>query len=180
MDRRSSKLLVIGAAVFVAGAGLVFIGLRSGASDRAQPEKPTVIESPTPDDRVVAQAPSTTQVVAVPSRYEAVAVQLPTVPGLGGYARAGDLINIYAAVEGGEGVSGLAPPYAKRVFGNVEVLDVQGGDGITDPTFLLAMRPRDAERLIFYASFEKLWATLSSPRLPNTTTSGVDHGTKVP
>lgn len=178
LGRRSSKLVAIGAAVFVAGAGLVFIGLRRSPAPSQPAQGPTtVVTSPSAEADVVAQGAATAPLssVKVPSGFEAVAVQLEQVPGLAGYAQPGNLINVYATVKGGKPVARLEPPYSKLVLTKVRVLDVAGGGEAGDPTYLLALAPSDAERLIFFAKFESLWFTLVPDDAPRARTSGLDH-----
>lgn len=181
MVQRSSRMIAIGAAVFLAGAGLVFVGLRSGPSAPVAEAPDATASAPAETDPgarpVTVQGGTSTQapVVAIPKGQEAVAVQLLQVPGLAGYAKPGDRINLYATVKGGTDVGRLEPPYAKLILSNVQVLDVTPGETATDPTFLLALAPKDAERVIFYAKFESLWAALVPGGAKPARTRGVDY-----
>lgn len=168
-------MVVLGAAVFIAGAGLVFVGLRSdGAAPAA--DGPTVITSPT-GAPVEAAGGGTEPLmsVRVPKGHEAVAIQLQAVPGLAGYAQPGSRVNVYATVKGGPANKRLEPPYAKLVLTNVEVLDVTTSDLAVDPTFLLALEPADAERVIFFSKFEGLWFSLVPPNADDAGTKGFDY-----
>ncbi|MGZ4143340.1 MAG: hypothetical protein ACXVQY_12610, partial [Actinomycetota bacterium] len=71
----------------------------------------------------------------------------------------------------------LTPPFTKLVLSKVSVLDVRGvtADGSGDPTLLLALNPADAERVIFFAKFESLWAALVPQSETPATTAGVDY-----
>jgi len=173
MAQRSSRLVAIGAAVFLVGAGLVFVGLRSGAPDEgSDANTPTASDDSGSDVTVVAQGGTTAlPQVAVPDGLDAVAVSLPRVPGLAGYVQPGERVNIFATVKGGARDRGLEPPYAKLILPNVLVLDVQQ-EG--DPTFLLALPVRDVERVIFLAKYESVWFTLAAEGA-RASTSGRDY-----
>ena len=179
--RRSTQLTIIGISVFVIGAGLVFVGLRkdNGAPPAAQPAA-SASAQPT-QGTIVAQAGGVTAVpIVVPNGMLAVTVKLDHVAGLAGYAKPGDVIDVYATVKGGDKARGLKPPYAKLVLANVKVLDVTGADptaGTGDPTYLLALSPKDAERAIFFAKFESLWAALVPAKAPAASTPGRDYKT---
>ena len=182
MASRSSKMIVIGTAIFIAGAGLVFVGVRSGSSGTPTPEPSAAATGRAdPGDgggaAVVVQGAGTAQapVVAIPKGHQAVAVQLQEVPGLAGYAKPGDLVDLYATVKGGPDVGRLEAPYTKLILSKVQVLDVTPVETQTDPTFLLALTPEDAERVIFYAKFESLWAALVPSDAKRVVTRGVDH-----
>ena len=64
-----------------------------------------------------------------------------------------------------------------NVFLKVRVLDVTGVavDGSGDPTLLLALTPGDAERAIFFAKFESMWAALVPAQAKPSSTSGVSY-----
>lgn len=104
----------------------------------------------------------------IPEGFDAVAVQLDFVPGVAAYVSPGDHINLY----------GAAAERAELVLSNVEVLDVDltippRRGSTTDPnaggtprasgsavTYLLALRPEDAERVIYLTQFQDLYASL--------------------
>ena len=113
----------------------------------------------------------------IPDGYTAVSISLDSVAGLSGHAAPGDLINLYATVKSGAAVKGLTPPFSKLVLSKVRVLDVTGiaADGSGDPTFLLSLTPADAERAIFFAKFESLWAALVPAQAKPGVTGGVDY-----
>jgi hypothetical protein len=178
--RRSTQLVIIGISVFVIGAGLVFVGLKTDAKHPAPAARAAAPAQASPGS-VVAQGGAVTPVpVAVPKGFVGVAVQLDHVAGLGGYAKPGDTIDVFATVKGGTKTHGLTPPYAKLVLSNVNVLTVSGADpsaGAGNPMYLLALRPEDAERVIFFAKFESLWAALVPSGTARTDTHGRDYDT---
>ena len=174
--RRSTQLIVIGASVFIIGAGLVFLGLRSNESPaRASGNASTQSGN---GGTVAAAGTSTVPVaVPIPKGYTEVAVKLDSVAGLAGHAHAGDILNLYATVKSADKTSKLPPPFAKLVLSNVRVLEVGGlaADGSGDPTYYLALTPAQAEQAIFFAKFESLWAALVPPTGKPAVTGGIDY-----
>ena len=105
----------------------------------------------------------------IPDGKTALALQLANVPGVAGFAGAGDRINIYGVVKPGsdpKAPSGMA----HLIMQNTEVLNVngtalaaaQGQPGGTGLVYLLAVTAPEAERLIYLSSFESLYFSLVS------------------
>jgi Flp pilus assembly protein CpaB len=110
------------------------------------------------------------QSFTIPEGFDAVAVQLGFVNGVAAYVSPGDRINLY----------GAGADRAELVLTNVEVLDVDltippRRGTTTDPntsstprasseavTYLLALRPDDAEKVIFLTQFQDLYASLTA------------------
>ena len=103
----------------------------------------------------------------IPDGKTAVAVELSNVPGIAGFAGAGDRINIYGVVKAGsdpKNPSGMA----HLIMQNTEVLNVngttlaatQGQPGGSGLLYLLAVSPAEAERLIYLSTFESLYFSL--------------------
>jgi len=175
--KRSTQMTIIGVSVFIIGAGLVFLGLHSKKAPTPAPA-PAAVQSAPAGATVVAASGSQTGVpIVIPDGFSAVSVKLDNVAGVSGHVHPGDLLNLYATVKSGNGVKGLTPPLAKLVLSKVRVLDITGvaPDGSGDPTFLLALTPSDAERAIFFAKFESMWAALVPAQEKPTATSGVDY-----
>lgn len=129
--------------------------------------------------------------VAIPEGKQGVAVQLDFVPGVGGYVGAGDRVNVYSVVRNGvpDANDPEASPCNTRVnlfLSNVEVLDVSaeiaprvavsdqnqeraGGNPIT---YLMALDPVEAERVIFMTSNESLYLALAGQDVPPVSTDG--------
>jgi Flp pilus assembly protein CpaB len=115
----------------------------------------------------------------VPEGFDAMAVQIDFVPGAAGYVNPGDHINLYGVYKTAAGDQPV--PRAELLLTNVEVLDVdltipprrgtttndttqpnaQRASG-TAVTYLLAVRPDDAEKVIYTTEFESLYATLTA------------------
>jgi len=102
--------------------------------------------------------------VVIPPGKRALALMLQPMPGIAGFAGAGDLVDVYGVVQG-------ADPAASRVqlvLQSVEVLKVNGAglpaiQGAVDGpslVYLLAVTPGDAEKLIFLSEFNKLYLDL--------------------
>ncbi len=103
----------------------------------------------------------------IPDGKTALALQLANVPGVAGFAGAGDRINIYGVVKPGSDPRN--PQGATHlIMSNTEVLNVngttlaptQGQPGGTGLVFLLAVSPVEAERLIYLSTFEQLYFSL--------------------
>jgi len=129
----------------------------------------------------------------IPEGMQAIAVQVAFVPGVAGYVGAGDNVNVYAVVE-----NGPAAPLAKLLVSNVQVLDVsrevaprvtaQPTTATTQPgaaggeraggetlTYLLAVDPVEAERLVFIVNNESIYLTLVPPDQPAASTAGENY-----
>ncbi len=168
LQRRSTQMLILGLAVFVIGAGIVIVTL--GGSDGGSDAGPSaVLEATTTTIQagtVVVPAATGTPVptsFTIPEGKQAVAIQVPFVAGLAGYARAGDLVNVYATIEKGQVTPDTPPPLAKLVLPAVQVLAVTGpgpGTEAGNETYLLALDAAQAEQAIFLARFESVWLTL--------------------
>jgi hypothetical protein len=173
-NRKSNNILIIGVAVFAVGAALAFFGLRS--SDRAvatpQQQQPATAVTPDPNVRTVNVGPAAVAGVTtftVPKGKQAVAIELPGVAGLAGYAKPGDTINLYATIKDGADAdqpnTKLKTPLSKLVLTGIKVLDVRAPLAGTagTATYLLALDVNEAEKVIFYAKFESLWVALTAP-----------------
>lgn len=109
----------------------------------------------------------------LPEGHEAIAVKLTFPQGVAGYVNAGDQVNLYGVYGPQYPIEGATLPRAELLLTNVRVLDTSltiptngvqqdasaragGGDVI----YLLAVKTVDAEKVVFDASFEQLYATL--------------------
>lgn len=174
---RSTMLVAIGAAVFVAGSALAFIAVRGGddpevtadAGDRpaAQPS-PGAVTAP----GAGAAAPVS---FTIPEGMQAVAVQVPFVQGVAGFAKAGDRVNVYGVFKNKPANDRLEHPAAKLALPNVEVLTVSSpapGTGTGNATYLLALSGADAEQVIYLQSHEGIYLTLAREDQGPLSTSG--------
>jgi Flp pilus assembly protein CpaB len=177
-NSRSNNVLIIGVAVFAVGALLTFLGLsHSGKKNNAAAtQQSSGIAAATPGTSVRSVQVGQNQVATytIPKGKQAVQVELPSVPGLGGYAKPGDLVNIYATVRNQQPTSRLKTPFVKLVLQNVKVLDVHaaGVAGGGNATYLLALDTNEAETVIFYAKYESMWLTLAATDQKPLTSAG--------
>ncbi len=107
--------------------------------------------------------------LSIPEGKTALALQLANVPGVAGFAGAGDRVNVYGLTR--EGPQG---PQAKLIMQNIEVLNVngttlvagQGQPGGSGIVFLLAVSPAEAEQLIYLTSLQQLYFALAAKDRP--------------
>lgn len=105
----------------------------------------------------------------IPDGKTALAVELSNVPGVAGFAGAGDKINVYGVIKAGVDPKNPAGA-AHLIMQNTEVLNVngttlaaaQGQPGGPGLLYLLAVSPIEAERLIYLSTFESLYFSLVS------------------
>lgn len=103
----------------------------------------------------------------IPEGKTALALQLAHVPGVAGFAGAGDRINIYGLIKPDGQVPG---GQAKLIMQNVEVLNVNGGSlpgaqgqpGQGGLVYLVAVSPAEGEQLVFLTSFQQLYFALAA------------------
>jgi Flp pilus assembly protein CpaB len=116
--------------------------------------------------------------VQIPPEKMALAVQMANVPGVAGFAGAGDRIDIFGVTK--QGPDG---PGVRLILQNIEVLNVNGtalvpsaGQPEGKPlVFLLAVSPAEAERIVYLATFEQLYFSLvPKDQAPARPTPGVD------
>ncbi len=116
----------------------------------------------------------------IPEGKTALALQMSNVPGVAGFAGAGDRINVYGLIKdaapGGQ---------AKLIMQNLEILNVngstlvnsQGQPGGQGLVFLLAVNPVEAEQLVYLTSFQDLYFALAAKDQPPVDgTPGVARG----
>jgi len=114
--------------------------------------------------------------LVIPQGKRALALKLDPVPGVAGFAGAGDLIDVYGVTQGSDAASSRV----QLVLQAVEVLNVNGAglpavQGQADGAslvYLVAVTPGDAERLIFISEFNKLYFDLVAKGEPPVVTSG--------
>ncbi|MGH2728073.1 MAG: RcpC/CpaB family pilus assembly protein, partial [Actinomycetota bacterium] len=129
-NQKSNNILLIGVGVFAVGALLAFFGLRSSDKAGALPQQPAAAPAIDPNLRTIntgtAGFPAVTT-FTVPKGKQAVAVELPAVAGLAGYAKPGDTVNVYGTVgrSAAQPNSKLKVPLVKLAITGVKVLDVR-------------------------------------------------------
>ena len=161
---RSSMLIVIGGAVFVLGASLAFLTLRSGGDDKPSAQVNAAATAPVAKAGDVTTAGAALPTFEIPKGKQALAVQVGYVAGVAGFVKAHDKINLFGTVKPGSPTpkSGLAPtPVAKMILSDVEVLYVGAPAAAGPTTFVLALTPTDAEQVVYFQSFEGLYLSLA-------------------
>lgn len=96
----------------------------------------------------------------IPEGKTALALQLGYIPGVAGFVRAGDKIDIFGVNKAG------GQEKAQLVMQNTEVLSVSspavaaGQPADISPIFLLAVTPPEAEKLVYLSTFQGLYFSL--------------------
>ena len=169
MQKRSTTIFVIGLLTLVLGAATTFAALKG-------PKKASA------DTRVrqgqAAPAAGQPAGFTIPAGKRALAVALDSVAGTAGTATKGSRIDVFASVAEKEVREGIDTKNTRMIIQDVEVLSI-GASGVlandkapsATTTFVLAVTPDQAEKIIFHASFSKLWFTVlpaGAKPVPNT------------
>ena len=162
--RRSTQMLMLGLAILAIGAAFVFLSIKGSGHGSGRAAASTTTTTVQAGTVVVSpSAPSAPTSFTIPDGTQAVAVQVPYIAGLAGYAKAGDFVNVYGNIdEKGAGAT-PAPPATKLILSNIQVLAVTGpgpGADAGNATYLLALNADQAEQAIFFAKFQSLWLSL--------------------
>ena len=162
--RRSTQMLILGLAIFAIGAGVVLVSFTGSGGDSDKTAASTTTTTVQAGTVFVNTAtPSAPTSFTIPDGKQAVAVQLPYVGGLAGYAKAGDKVNVYGTIDDKGAGADPAPPATRLILSGVDVLAVTGpgpGAETGNATYLLALDTTQAEQVIFFAKFQSLWLTL--------------------
>lgn len=162
--RRSTQMLILGLAIFAIGAGVVlvsFMGSDGGSGNQATATTSTTLQAGTVVINNAAPAAPTS--FTIPEGKQAVAVQLPYIGGLAGYAKAGDKVNVYGNLDDKAVGADPAGPATRLILSAIDVLAVTGPGPAAETgnaTYLLALDTAQAEQVIFFAKFQSLWMTL--------------------
>jgi hypothetical protein len=179
-NNKSTPVIVIGVAVFVVGAGLAFVLLHNNSKSKTKSSTPPAVTTTTlgPNSVVVGATAASPSAFAfqIPPGKNAVAVQVGALAGIDGFAKAGDVINIYANVSKGRIPGALVPPLTKLIQTDVPVLEVLSPAPTSAPggtaVYLLALDPIAAEQVIFFSTNEALYFTLVPKNAPPVATPG--------
>ncbi len=99
----------------------------------------------------------------IPDGKTALALQLNWIPGVAGSVASGDHIDVFAVNKDGPDA-----PSSKLIMQNTEVLSVSPSgaaaqaSSAVSPTYLLAVSPAEAERLVYLTTFQQLHFSLVS------------------
>lgn len=129
--------------------------------------------------------------INIPKDKQALAIQLGTVPGAGGFAAVGDKIDIYGVTPNAlGGIPAQGGIQVHLVMQGIEVLRVdnatqlpsaaQGAPSGTAVVYLLAVSPQQAEQLIYLSTFQALYfALVSKDSTPVGPTAGAGAATRL-
>ena len=179
-NNKSTRIIAIGVAVFVIGGALLFLLLRNNNST-SKAKTTTAATAPTttvaPGSVSISQSATPTTVIQfkIPDGLNAVDIPMDYFAGGGGYVRAGDQINVFAILNK-DCTNDKFPAVVKLILSNVKVLEVLGtppAPSGASASFLLALSPQNAERLIYNAKFGGLYMTLTTNNEPVASTTGV-------
>jgi Flp pilus assembly protein CpaB len=170
--KRSTILIAVGTCTFLAFSGFAALAIHNtGGDKKAAARSDTPVTAPAPAGSVAATAAGAASFV-IPADHQAMAVQVPFVPGLAGYAKAGDLVNVYGFVHDNPKTAPVGDSMAKLILQKVKVLAVTPGTDGGNATYVLAVSTDDAETIQYLANAEKIWLTLAR----NDQGSLVPHG----
>ncbi len=167
-------LILIGAAVFVVGASLAFLAVRSG-DDGGSSKVNTAATVPVAKAGDVVAAGATLPSFEIPSGKQALAVQMPYVSGVAGFVKAKDKVNVFGTIKPNDPAPkpNLAPtPVAKLILSDIEVLHVSAAAAGVPTTFVLALTPAEAEQVVYFQTFQGLYLSLARTDQGVVTTPG--------
>jgi hypothetical protein len=179
-NNKSTPVIVIGIAVFIVGAGLAFVLLHGSSKSKTKtPVAAAVTTTTLGPNAVVVGATAAAPVnfaFQIPAGKNAVAIQVSALAGIDGFAKAGDVVNIFANVSKGRIPGALTPPLTKLIASDVGVLEVLSPAPTSAPAgtavYLLALDPVTAEQVIFFNTNESLYFTLVPKNAPPALTPG--------
>ena len=155
--KRSTILVAVGAGVFVVGTGLAALATRDTGGTPARSDTPI---HAAPASNTAAAAGDAARLV-IPTDHQAMAVSVPFVQGLAGYAKAGDFVNVYGMYRSLPLNASPEDPVAKLVLQKVKVLAVNPGADGGNATYILSVNTNEAEAIEYLSTFQKVWLTLA-------------------
>jgi hypothetical protein len=179
---RSTMLIAVGVAVFVLGSSMAFLLVHSNKKSPSKVSTTAASQTaslPAHTNLAAAQATTPATSIEIPDGMEAVAVQLTFVPGVAGYVHNGDNVNIYGVFKADQPAGSPKVPAVKLALSNVKVLSVTGPAPGADngaATYLLALAPSQAEQVMYLASFQSLYMSLTRKGAPAVSTPGHNIG----
>ncbi|HVV36939.1 MAG TPA: RcpC/CpaB family pilus assembly protein [Acidimicrobiales bacterium] len=164
--KRSTILMAVGASTFVVGVGFAGMLVHRDGGSPHNARSDTPVTAPAAANAAATSAAGTASFV-VPVDHQAIAVSVPFVQGLAGYAKTGDVVNVYGTFSS---LPGTAEPVAKLVLQKVKVLAINPGADGGNATYVLSVSTSDAEAIEYLSTFQKVWLTLARD----------DQGTLIP
>ena len=175
--KRSTILVAVGAGVFVVGTGLAALATHDSGGNSHAARSDTPVTAAAPAGAVAPAAGGAG--FTIPVDHQAMAVQVPFVQGLAGYAKTGDLVNVYGEYRTAPPNLGADDPVAKLVLQKVKVLAINPGVDGGNATYVLAVSTSDAEAIQYLSTFQKVWLTLArndQSVLPSSKGFGIHNG----
>ncbi|MBA2609314.1 MAG: hypothetical protein H0U92_10270 [Actinobacteria bacterium] len=170
--KRSTILVLVGAVVFVLGTGLAALATRGSDGGGGAPAAAAVTTTIPPPGSVAPPAAAAPLAgFVIPNGHQAIALDVPFVNGVAGYAKAGDHVNVFGVFKNQAANASLPNPAAKLVLSDIEVLAATTPVG-ANATYVLSVDVAQAEQLVYLASFEGSYLTLARDKQGQLTTVG--------
>ncbi len=169
--KRSTILVLVGAVVFVLGTGLAALATRGSDGGGGSPNAAAVTTTTAPPGSVAPPAAAPLAGFVIPAGKQAIALEVPFVAGVAGYAKAGDHVNVFGVFKNQSANASLPNPAAKLVLSDIEVLAATTPVG-ANATYVLSVDAAQAEQLVYLASFEGSYLTLARDKQGQLTTIG--------
>lgn len=154
--KRSTFLIGIGACALIVSTALAALVTRDSGGE---PKVQATASTPTTLAVGAVAAPVGVPSFTIPNGKQAISVQVPAVPGMSGFVKAGDVVNVYGAYSPINGVP--TDNQAKLVLQKVTVLASQATPDGAATTYVLSVDTADAEALVYLTSFQKVHLTLA-------------------
>ena len=176
---RSNILVAIGAAGLILGVVVVLLVIKHN-NDNNKKKNQTAVTAPaagTPATVAPATAgqPVVLAPLPIPAGKQALAIQVGYIQGGAGYAKQGDIVDVYGVIKGTPINLNLKLPLAKLIVQNAQVLAVTGAAPATPPSspvYLLAVDAYQAEQVIFLSTFESIYLSIVPKNQPAIPTPG--------
>lgn len=172
MNRKSNMTIVVGALVAALGAMLFFVRPHGAGAD-SKPSTPPA---------GAAEAKAQTGGLDIPAGLNAVSFSMPVPQAVARYVTPQALINVFATYKGTAVGPEATATTTKLILSNALVLSNRAMDesadkatpvtGAGEVLLTLALRPDDAEKMIYARENGTLWFTLVRPGDPPANTSG--------
>lgn len=156
--KRSTFLIGIGACALVVSTGIAALATRDSGSNNNTPVA-AAASAPTTVAVGAVAAPAGVPSFTIPTGKQAIAVNVPAVAGMAGFVKAGDLVNVYAALSPVNGSP--ADNAGKLVLQKVKILASQASADGGSTTYVLAVDTAESEAMVYLTSFQKVYLTLA-------------------
>jgi len=158
--KRSTILVAVGACTFLVFTGFGALMIHNTDDTKVHNARTDTPAAAAPAGAVNGAVQGATSFV-IPTDHQAMAVQVPFVQGLAGYAKAGDVVNVYAFVKDNPATNAAGDAMAKLILQKVKVLALNPGADGGSATYILSVSTSDAETMNYLLNAEKVWLTLA-------------------